>query len=307
MTSQDIPMTSTVETAPRIGLAALWMIGAIIAFSAMAVAGRAVSSTHDTFEIMTYRSIVGLVVVLAIASATGTLQQIRRRHLGLHIARNITHFTGQNLWFYAITVIPLAQVFAMEFTSPLWVMILAALFLGERLTGLKVLSGAIGFIGILIVVQPFSAPLSPGMIMAALAAVSFAATAILTKRLTRTENITTIMFWLTAIQLVLGLAICLFDGEIQPPTASSLPWLALIGIAGLAAHFCMTTALSLAPASIVMPIDFVRLPAIAVIGMIFYNEALQPGVFLGAVLIFGANYLNILGQRRTSASPVAKL
>jgi drug/metabolite transporter (DMT)-like permease len=66
--------------------------------------------------------------------AFGTLGQVTRRHMRLHLWRNLAHFTGQNLWFYAITVSPLALVFALEFTSPLWVMVLAAMFLGERLT-----------------------------------------------------------------------------------------------------------------------------------------------------------------------------
>jgi drug/metabolite transporter (DMT)-like permease len=90
---------------------------------------------------MTWRSFVGLVLVLAIGGVAGTLGQITRRNLGLHFARNLAHFTGQNLWFFAITVSPLALVFALEFTSPLWTMVLAAIFLGERLTRIKVLAG----------------------------------------------------------------------------------------------------------------------------------------------------------------------
>ncbi|NKX46252.1 DMT family transporter [Roseicyclus persicicus] len=278
--------------------AALWMLGAIVAFSSMAVAGRAASSELDTFEMMTYRSVIGLVVVLAVGAAAGTLDQITRRHMGVHVLRNIFHFTGQNLWFYAVTVAPLALVFALEFTSPLWTMVFAALFLGERLTRWKVLAGLLGFVGVLIVVQPGAQPLSVGMITAAIAAVFFAGTAIFTKRLTRTESITCILFWLTAIQLVIGLVACLWDGDMALPSAAMLPWLLVIGLGGLTAHFCLTTALSIAPASVVMPMDFARLPAIAVVGVLLYAEPLEWAVLLGAVLIFGANYLNILTSRR---------
>lgn len=280
--------------------AAVWMMGAVVSFSAMAIAGREASVEIDTFELMTYRSIVGLFLVLLIGGAAGTLNQIRTDRMPTHILRNMCHFAGQNLWFFAVGLIPLAQLFALEFTSPLWVVGLAALFLGERLTKVKVAAGVLGFIGILIVVQPGSAPFSVGMGAALTAAVFFAITAIFTKRLTRDQSITCILFWLTVIQLILGLIFSLHDGTMAWPSPATLPWVIVIGIAGLAAHFCMTSAFALAPASVVMPIDFVRLPLIAVVGMIFYAEPLQIAVLAGAVLIFGANYMNILAEHRRS-------
>ena len=278
--------------------AALWMIGAILCFSALAVAGRAAALELDTFEMITYRSVIGLVIVLAVGAFAGTLGQITRRHMGVHVVRNIVHFGGQNLWFYAITVAPLTLVFALEFTAPLWAMLLAAVFLGEKLTAWKLGAGLLGFVGVLIVVQPGAQPLSIGMVTAALAAVFFAVNVILTKRLTRTESITCILFWLSVIQLVIGLIICLRDGHMAVPSAAMLPWLAVIGIGGMAAHFCLTAALSLAPASVVMPMDFARLPTIAVVGVVVYAEPLEWSGLLGAVLIFGAKYLNIWASQR---------
>ena len=297
MTDQPVQASAAADAPARPGLAALWMVGAILSFSSMAIAGRAASAELDTFEMMTWRSVVGMILVLAIGALAGTLGQIRRRNLSLHLVRNLAHFTGQNLWFYAITVSPLALVFALEFTSPLWTMVLAAIFLGERLTRIKVLAGVLGFAGVLLVVQPGAAPLSPGMLTAALAAVMFAATAIFTKKLTQTETITCILFYLTTMQIVMGLVASLYDGDMAVPSLATAPWVALIGVAGLTAHFCLTTALSLAPASIVMPMDFARLPAIAVVGMVFYDEPLAWGVGVGAIVIFAGNYLNIIGAR----------
>ncbi len=281
--------------------AAVWMTGAIGSFTAMAIAGRAVSFELDTFEIMMFRSFVGIVLVLVIAGAAGTLGQITRRNLGLHAIRNLCHFTGQNLWFFALTMIPLAQLFALEFTSPLWVLLLSPLFLGERLTRPKVLAALVGFAGVLIVVRPDFNALNIGVICAAASAIFFAGTAIATRKLTRSETITCILFYLTVMQAGFGIIAAGYDGDIALPSAASVPWLVLIGCAGLLAHFCLTTALSLAPASVVMPIDFVRLPVIAVIGALFYNEALDLWVFVGAVLIFGANYANIRLQSRQVA------
>jgi drug/metabolite transporter (DMT)-like permease len=281
--------------------AALWMIVAITAFTSMAVAGRVAASNLDTFEIMLYRSLVGLAIVLSVASFAGTLGQIRRDKLPLHIMRNAAHFTGQNLWFFAITVIPLAQVFALEFTTPIWVILLSPILIGERITKIGAIAAAIGFIGILIVARPDPEAINAGLISAALCAIAFALTAIATRKLTQTETITCIMFFLTAIQACLGLIFAGFDGDIALPNAQTLPWVCLIGVAGLTAHFCMTKALSIAPASVVMPIDFARLPIIAVVGIMLYDEPVDALIFLGGALIFGANYLNIrFGQAKAA-------
>lgn len=282
--------------------AAAWMTGSITAFSTMAVAGREVSEGLDTFEIMMYRSVVGVLVVCTLAAATGAWRSIRTDRLGTHLFRNVAHFTGQNLWFYAVTVIPLAQVFALEFTSPIWVIVLSPLILGERLTRVRALAAIMGFIGILIVARPDMAGINAGVITAASSAIFFALTIMLTKRLTRHEGITSILFWLTSMQLVMGIAMAGYDGDIALPDLQTGPWVFLIGCAGLLAHYCLTNALSIAPATVVVPIDFIRLPTIAVIGMLAYGEVIDVWVLVGAVIIFAGNYVNILVESRQSKS-----
>lgn len=279
--------------------AALWMTGAVTAFSAMAVAGRAVSNRLDTFELMTWRSIVGLIIVVSIALIRRRTGDIHARKLGLHFIRNAAHFTGQNFWFWALTVIPLAQVFALEFTSPLWVALLSPLLLAERLTAVRGGAALAGFIGILIVARPDFAHPNPGTLAGAAAAICFAGTIVFTRLLTRTEPVFSILFWLTAMQAGMGLVTSIAkDGALTLPTAETAPWLVLIGCSGLLAHFCLTSALSIAPATIVIPFDFARLPVIAVIGMLFYHEPLDPWVFLGAAIILAANVVNVRVESR---------
>ena len=278
--------------------AALWMIGAIFSFTAMAVAAREISQTHDSFEIMAARSVIGLVFVLVIGKAVGQLGHISTQRLSGHFWRNIVHFTAQNLWFWSLTMIPLAQVFALEFTSPLWVILLSPLFLGERLTLSKLAAAVLGFAGILIVARPDLTNLSPGVLAAAGSALGFAATSILTKRLTRDEAIITILFWLTAFQAVFGILAATYDGQVNWPTAETLPWLGLIGVCGVLAHLSLTSALTLAPASFVMPIDFIRLPLIAVIGAMAYGEAIDPFVLGGGAVIFLGIWISIRAELR---------
>ena len=280
--------------------AVFYMTGAIASFVAMAVAGRAVSFQLDTFEIMLFRSFIGFLLVLGFILVRGEGKNLSRRHMGVHVVRNLFHFSGQNLWFFALTVIPLAQVFALEFTTPLWILILSPLILGEGLSRKKISVGLIGFGGALLVAQPAMSGLSLGVISAALAAVGFAGSIVLTKKLTQSETILTVLFYMTLFQLGFGIICAGYDGDIALPSAQNLPWVMLIACAGLAAHFSLTAALSLAPATLIAPIDFIRLPAIVVIGFVFYSEPVDALLILGAGIIFAANYVNILGERNPS-------
>ncbi|PCJ07626.1 MAG: EamA family transporter [Rhodobacteraceae bacterium] len=280
------------------------MIGAIASFSAMAIAGREAGHQLDTFEIMTYRSLIGVIIVVAVLTLTGSWKQVSRQRLGIHLIRNAAHFTGQNLWFFAVTMIPLAQVFALEFTSPLWVVMLSPLILGEALTRPRVQAAVLGFVGILIVARPSPETMNIGIITAASSAIFFALTIMFTKRLTRDESIASILFWLTAMQLVMGVTMAGWDGDIAIPDQTTMPWLLLIAFAGLTAHFCMTNALAVAPATVVVPIDFTRLPVIALLGMLIYKEPLDIWVLCGAIVIFMANYMNIMDAKTTKRSRV---
>lgn len=277
-------------------------MGAVVSFTSMAVAGREVAHELDTFELMTYRSLVGIVVVLVIGKMAGTLNQINATNMRLHLIRNTSHFIGQNLWFYAVTLITLPQLFAFEFSVPLWVAIFAPFFLAERLTSMRMMAAGFGFIGILIVVRPDHVGLTPGIIAAALAALGFAGAAIATKLLTRQVSTTCILFWLTMMQAIFGIVCAGYDLDATLPSAKVLPWVVLVGLAGLFAHFCITSAMQIAPAIVVLPMDFARLPLATVIGIMFYNEPLEAAVFVGAAIILCANFFNIRTEHRSKTS-----
>ncbi len=277
------------------------MIGSITSFTAMAVSARQINFDLDSFEIMLYRSLTGLLIITAAISLTGRWRDINLHHSGLHLLRNIFHFTGQNLWFIAIPLIPLAQVFALEFTTPLWVLLMAPLLLGERLTPTRAFAAVMGFGGILIVARPGHEALNIGTLAAACAAIGFAGTTIFTKKLTAVTNLLSILLYMTALQTLFSVIFAGFDGNIALPSMGNLPWLLVIGVGGLTAHLCLTMALSIAPVTLIMPIDFARLPLIAIIGLMFYNEPVDAWVILGALIIFASNYLNIWsGTRRTA-------
>ena len=278
--------------------AAYWMIGAMFSFSMMAISGRELGGDLDTFEIMTYRSLIGIMIVLFFIIYNKSYFEINIKKLKLHFIRNIFHFTGQNLWFFAVIYIPLSQLFAFEFTVPIWVAVLAPILLKEKLTFVRFLAVFTGFVGILIVARPNFSSLDPALIAAALCAIGFAVASITTKALTRTDSITCILFWLTVMQFTFGIVCAGIDGQIDYPKGVELIWVLIVGICGLGAHFCLTRALELAPALIVAPLEFLRLPFITIIGYFVYNESLESFIIFGAILVLLANLINIRAENK---------
>lgn len=281
--------------------AILLMLTAIAAFTSMAVSGRYASAELDTFEIMLYRSLIGFLLVLSFATTTSRLRHISFLNLKLHAVRNLFHFTAQNLWFFAITIIPLVQVFALEFTVPIWILLLSPLFLGEIFTKSRALAAVLGFTGILIITRPALDTLNIGIIAATVAAIGFAGSMMTTKKLTQKASTLTILFFMTLMQLIFGLICAGIDGDISSVSAINLPWVFAIALAGLLAHLCLTRALALAPATLVAPIDFLRLPVIAIVGFYVFGETVDQYMAYGVILIFAGNYANIFAEKRKRA------
>jgi len=274
-----------------------WMLGAVASFSAMAVAGREIAVELNTFELMMYRSAIGFVIVGLLILKSGGFKQVKSNRLGLHLKRNVFHFTGQNLWFFGITVIPFSQLVALEFTSPIWVILLAPFFLGEAMTKPRIFAAITGFIGVLIVAQPGVITLGAGHAAGAAAAIFFALNVIYTRKISRFEGVLSVLFWMTLMQFAFGLILSL-PGGIPVPSADGMKWVIIVAIAGLTAHYCLTTALSLAPATTVAPMEFIRLPVITFIGMMLYDEPFIWAVAIGAVFILAGNFINIRAERR---------
>ncbi len=281
--------------------AGLWMSGTVVSFSLMAVGGREAGDELDTFEIMVYRSLAGLVIVLAVAAAAGRLRSIRFTRLEIHAARNILHFSATNLWLYAVATIPLAQVFAFEFSTPIWAAILAPFVLRERLTAGRMATLALGFAGILIVARPGVVALSPGVYAAILCAVGFAGAAVTTRLLVRHVDVTSVLFWMSLMQLAFAIVLAGYDGDMELPSSRTALPLIVISTAGILAHYCLTNALKLAPAAVVMPFDFARLPLIMLVGYLVYSETIGVFVAIGSAIILLANYISIRAESHSAA------
>src|SRR6266700_1623110 len=272
------------------------MIGTLMSFSAMAIAIRELSATLSIMEILSARAAIGLLIVGALlALRPGLRRDLDLRHLRLHVLRNGIHFGAQYLWATSLLLLPLSTVFALEFTMPAWTTLLAALFLSERMTASRAGAVMLGLIGVFVILRPGLETFQPAALMVLAAALGYSVQNIATKKLTTTESTFAIVFWMNVIQLPLGLlgADPSFATRLGP---HELPALAGLGIAGVSAHYCLSNAFRAGDASLVIPLDFLRIPLIAVVGCWLYPEPLDIFVFAGAGLIISGLLWNLRSE-----------
>jgi drug/metabolite transporter (DMT)-like permease len=276
--------------------AALWMSGWLALMLVMVVAGREVMRELSAFQLMELRSSIGFCFLLPVILLNGGLSIVKTRRLPWHAGRNLIHYCSQLGWFYALTLIPIGQVVTIEFTMVIWAAILAAIFLGELMTARKVAAIVLGLIGVVTIIRPAAGEINPGQMIALVAAVGFGISIALVKSLTRTENTLAIIFWMLVIQSVAGLIPTLMYWV--PPSPAVWGWCVVIAFCGTFSHFCMARAMLYADATVVMPMDFLRVPLTATAGWLIYGERLDAFTVLGAVLILAGNFVNLRASAR---------
>jgi drug/metabolite transporter (DMT)-like permease len=274
-----------------------WMSGALLSFSATAVAVRALASALSVFEMLAVRNAAGVAILLVLAGFKPELRAgLKPRRFGLHLARNALHFAGTDGWTFSLTLLPLATVFALEFTSPAWVALLAIPLLQERMTWGRFVAVVLGFAGVLIILRPGLETLQPASFLMLAVAFSFALVAIITKRLTRTESTFSILFFMNLLQLPMNLAFVNGAFWTRMVASQTLPFIGVCA-GGLLSHYCLTNAYRRGDATMVVPLDFLRIPLIAFVGWQLYGETLDPYVFLGS----GCIIVGILYSLRSEA------
>ena len=281
----------------KIARVVLWMVGALLSFSVMAVSIRELSRAGlSIFEILAIRSGVALFVLLTLLAVRKDLRvHALPRRMGLNLFRNTVHYASQYSWALSLTMLPLATVFALEFTMPAWTAILAVWFLHERMTPSRLGVVILGLIGVLVILRPGIASFNPAAILVLLAAFGYAITMITTKQLTKTETTFGIVFWMAVIQLPLSLIGSDPTVFLRFEPRHILPAIG-VGMAGLTSHYCLSNAFRFGDATLVVPLDFMRIPLIAVVGWAFYGERLDVFVLLGAMIIVSGVLWNLRSE-----------
>jgi drug/metabolite transporter (DMT)-like permease len=271
--------------------AAGWMSGWLALMVVIAVAGREAARELSVFQIMLLRSTLGMAMLWPLVRAAGGLAAVRTERLPQHALRNAVHYAAQYGWFVALTLIPLAQVVSIEFTMPIWSAALAVAFLGERMSSRKWFSVLLGLVGVAVIVRPGAGAVSIGQLIALSSAFGFAISVVLVKSLTRTDAAIVISFWMLVVQSAIGLVPALVVW--QWPSTQIWSWVVVVAFCGTYSHYCFARAMQHADATVVVPMDFLRVPLTALVGWLAYSEGLDLFTLLGVGLILAGNLLNL--------------
>lgn len=290
-------------TSPHILRVVLWMTGTLLSFSVMALSVRGLASTLNIFEILTIRTVGAVLILVALALVRPELRSgFAPRRMGLNLVRNSVHFVSQYCWALSLLLLPLATVFALEFTMPVWLAIIAVLTLGERMTTSRAAVVVLGFAGVLVILRPGLEAFQPAALLVLLASFGYAVFNALTKKLTATESTFGIVFWMNAMQIPMGLAGSdpFFAWKLG---ASQIPSAIGVAVAGLSAHYCLANAFRNGDATLVMPIDFLRVPLIALVGWWFFSEPLDMFVFIGGAIMLTGIIWNLRAETKRAHRP----
>jgi len=275
--------------------ASYWMLATLLSFSLMAVAVKELTATLGTSEIIFFRSLVSLIILTPIVAFVG-IRKVFSTNIRKHLIRNIAHFFGQYGWIYGIAFIPLADVFALEFTVPIWTAIIAAVLLKEHLTKARMYAIVFGMVGVIVILRPGIEIIDFASVVVLAGAICYGLSHTLTKSLVQHESPLSIIFYMALFQLPMGFVLSL-DSWIMPSGMMWL-WIILIGITALSAHYCMAKAMTFADAMVVVPMDFLRLPLIMLVGLVIYHEGIDWLVLAGATIMLMGNIINLKYEQK---------
>jgi drug/metabolite transporter (DMT)-like permease len=269
-------------------VALAWMMAMVLSFVAMVLCVRLLAGAVSSVEQVFLRSLFGLVFMLAVMTRRGGLPRIHTNRLGMHFTRTALTYLGVATWFYALTQMELAEAVAIHFTLPLFGIVFAIIFLKEEVTVDRWIATVVGFAGALVIIRPGVVELEFVAFVVLFSAAAYGAGDIALKKLSETESSAMIVLMLNLIMVPMSLVPALFDWTW--PSWDDVPLILLLGLTGVSAHYCLARSMALADASFVIPMEFLRLPALAAAGYWLFNEVPDQWTIAGAVIICGATY-----------------
>lgn len=282
------------------------MLVSTCCFGLMAIAIRYASASVATNQIAFFRNFFGLLALLPFLLVRGGPLP-RTRHMHLYLVRTLIGLASMLCGFWAIGHLPLAQAISLSYSTPLFVTVLAVLWLGEKVRLRRWLAVAAGFLGVTIILRPGSASFSPGLLVALAAAMISAVVAIQIKQLSRTDPPDTVVFYTYVLWVPMSLLTALPNWSW--PQGGTWVWLVLTGVFGTGGQLFWTRALKLGEVSALQPISFMQLPLVAALGGWLFGESLDRHTVAGALIIVGANvYIAhreaVLARRAATHAPV---
>ncbi len=270
------------------------MFASTVLFAAMHTMIRHVSDELHAFEIAFFRTLFGLIFVLPWFLRLG-LQPLRTRHLPMHVLRALFNVVAMLAFFYALTQIPLAEVTALGFTAPIFAALLAGLILHEHVHARRWIAIGTGFLGVVLVLRPGFEAIGIGQLMVLVSSVAWACALMTIKRLGETDSSITIITYMSLLMIPLSFGPAAMVW--QWPSLELLAWLMVIGLIGGAGQWLMTEALMHGDASMIMPVDFCKLPWTALFGYLAFSQVPDLFTFLGGAVIFASTTYLALRER----------
>lgn len=275
-------LTGNLPGAVRAGL---WIALSGACFTGMLAIARHLSADLPIFVIVFFRVLLGLAFLSPFILRNG-LGALRTNKYGLYLVRGMSGFVGLSCYFFAVSLIPLADATAISFTRPVFGTIAAILFLGEIAHGRRWSAIIVGFVGAVIIVRPGFQDLNPGVLFMFGSVAAQVVNTVVIKRLSRSELPDAIAIYQGIVFAPLALTAALLVW--QTPTLQDLVWLTGMGFLGAITQRAMPRAFAAADATVVISLDFLRLPIAALVGFVFFSEIPVIWVWIGATVILAA-------------------
>ena len=260
-----------------------YMLVFACSMSAMIAVVRHVSQEIHPFEAAFFRAFFGFLVFVPILVKSG-VGILKTQRIGLHGIRSLFHVTSILLFFYGVSVTPLAKAMSISFSAPLFASVLAIVLLGEVLRVKRLVALLMGFVGVLVVLRPGLLEINVGLLAILGAAVAWGSAMIAIKKLSRTEtSLTTTIYstiFISPVTLIVALTVW------QTPDWHQFVWLALVGGLGSLGHLALAEAMKEGDVVVVLPADFTKLIWAAIFGYFFFAEIPDWGTWLGGAVIF---------------------
>lgn len=275
------------EDAPAdVGKAVILMLISTAFFAIMTLTIRLATETLHPFEVAFFRNFFGLVFALPLLQRHG-FGLLKTDKFWLYLTRCTVGLVSMFCMFWAIANLPLAQAVTISYSAPLFVTIGAIIFLGEQVRLRRWLAVILGFVGVIIIIRPFSEAFTIGAVVALIAAFLRAMVTISIKYLSRTEKPDAIVMWTALLWTPMALIPALMVWKI--PQGWAWLWIVSSGALGTAGHLLWTRALEKADASLLTPIGFAQVPFVAFFGWVLFGEVLTMWLIIGATIIFVSN------------------
>ncbi len=274
---------------------ALWMLVAALTMTLQSAIVKDLGATIDSFEIAFFRGLFGTLLVLPVAIRRLHLRDLSH-NLGLHTGRTIAGVTSLICTFYAFTEMPLADATAIMFTMPVFMIVLAVVFLGESAGWWRTTATLIGFLGVVIVVRPGTAAFDPVSLIALFGALLHAVVGVFVKKMARVEPPELIMLYFSLLATVVFFLPTLYVWH--NPTPGELASLGAVAVLGIVNQVCFIAACRVGEMTVVAPLDYTRLLFAGILGYAVFGEIPDGVAAIGALFIIASGFLIL----RTSAA-----